>query len=341
MSVKYVESYRKTFEAGICFGDSTEDLAREYPPKAAIAELKSAAPSAKRPLYCFLSIFSYLLTGIVFFHSSNITQQYLNIRSPMREPMNSELFREIGLTSSEEKVYLALLELGDSTRGDIVNESGIAGSKVYEILRKLQEKGLVSIYMKDKVAHFKPTNPNQILSYLEKRKEKITTIEKQAKEMLPALLMKFNSSKDDQEVELLSGPKGLEVIFREQVGEMKKGETCYIIGGTWGTGEETESRVQNFFEKIHLMREEKGIKTKMLFNVSQKGTTQKLYSKKSYPGTETRYIEHTSPVAINVYGNKTIIIIFGKKISAIHIHSADVASSFMEYFNLLWKTAKS
>lgn len=255
--------------------------------------------------------------------------------------MNERIFEEIGLTEAEKRVYLALLELGDSTRSEIVNKSQVAGSKIYELLEKLQEKGLASIYIKNKVKHFKPTNPEQILNYLEEKKEKIKKIEEQTKSIIPVLLSKYNSSKEDQEVELITGIKGLEIIFREQIDILKKGETCYVIGGTWGTGDIEETIIQAFFEKIHLMREQKKIKTKMLFNHSQKQTTQKLYSHKKYPSTQTRYLEHTSPVAINTYKDRTAIIIFGKKISSIHIKSKDVANSFKEYFNLLWKTAKS
>lgn len=254
--------------------------------------------------------------------------------------MNEAILQEIGLTESEKKVYLALLELGDSTRYDIVNKSKVAGSKIYELLEKLQEKGLVSIYLKNKIKHFKPTNPNQILNLIKHKKANILNLEEQAKQLLPELLTKFNSSKEDQEVEIISGIKGLEMIFREQIDILKKGETCYVIGGTWGTGEGMEKQTQMFFEKIHVMREQKKIKTKMLFNSKQKETTKKLYSSKKYPHTTTKFIEHTSPVAINIYKDKTIIIIFGKQISSIYITSKEVANSFIEYFNLLWKIAK-
>lgn len=247
--------------------------------------------------------------------------------------MKTEILKGIGLTESEIKVYLALLELGDSTRGDIVNKSGIAGSKVYEILEKLQEKSLVSIYIKDKIKHFKPTSPQQILNYLDDKKQQISEIEKEATSILPNLLKLYSSSKEEQEVELINGLKGLELIFKEQIGLMNKGETCYVIGGTKGVDEEV---IQAFFEKVHLWREEKGIKTKMLFNSTQKESTEKLYSTKKYRNTTTKYIQHTSPVAINIYKDRTIIIIFGKTITAIHIKSKDVANSFMEYFNLLW-----
>ncbi len=251
--------------------------------------------------------------------------------------MEREILREIGLTDSETKVYLALLELGDSTRGEIVNTAGIAGSKLYEIIDKLQDRGLVSVYIKNKVKHFKPINPKQILGYLEDKKQKISKIEKEVKLILPNLLSLYGSSKEEQEVELLNGLKGLEIIFKEQVDMLEKGDICYVIGGTKGINEET---VQGFFEKVHIWREEKKIKTKMLFNLRQKESTESLYSSKKYSLTETRYIFHTSPVAINIYKDRTIIIIFGKKISAIQIKSQDVANSFIEYFKLLWATSK-
>ena len=88
------------------------------------------------------------------------------------------------------------------------------------------------------------------------------------------------------------------------------------------------------------MRNNRKIKTKMLYNLKQRDIIQDLYSSKKYPLTKTRYRDHTSPVAINIYKDRTVIIIFGKKISSIYIKSQDVANSFLEYFNLLWKTAK-
>src|SRR3989344_7507903 len=122
--------------------------------------------------------------------------------------MDKTALREIGLTESEINVYLSLLELGDSTRGDIVKSSQIAGSKVYDILERLNAKGLVSIYLKNKIKHFKPTNPKQILYYLEDKKSQIVNIEKQVNLIMPDLLSKFGSSKEEQEVELLTGLKG-------------------------------------------------------------------------------------------------------------------------------------
>jgi len=245
---------------------------------------------------------------------------------------------QIGLTGSEAKVYEALLQLGDSTRSAIVNKSKISGSKIYEVLEKLQDKGLVSIYMKNKIKHFKPTNPNQLLYYLEDEKKKIIELEKQTKMLIPSLMMQFNNSNEEQEVELLQGIKGMESVFREQVEILNKGECNYVIGGTRGTD---EGPITAFFRKIHMMREEKGIKTKMLYNIRQKEETEKNYSGKEFSNSTTKYIEHSSPVSINIYKDRTLIVLFAKELSIIHIKSQAVANSFMEYFNIMWKGAKN
>ncbi len=248
--------------------------------------------------------------------------------------MNENVIKEAGLTDSETKIYLALLEIGDSTRGNIVNHSRVAGSKVYENLEKLHQKGLVSWYIQQGVKHFKPTNPKQLLTYLEEKKKSIIRVEEKMQSILPLLLSQYSDSKEEQEVELLTGMKGLETIFFEQVDLLKRGEFNYVIGGTKGSN---EGPMFAFFEKIHHMRQAKGIKTKMLYNVSQKETVDRLYGQSKFSLTQVRYIPTASPVAINIYANRVVIIIFGKEMTLIHIRSQQTASSFLEYFSILWK----
>jgi len=248
------------------------------------------------------------------------------------------ILREIGLTDSEQKVYRALLLLGYATRGSIVDKSGIAGSKVYEILEKLREKGLVSIYIENKIKHFKAANPKQILSYVHDRQEKLKELEEQTHLLLPKLLALYGENQEEQEVEMYTGLKGLEIIFKEQLDALKKGDYNYVIGGTQST---TQDAIVAFFHRIHVQREEKGIKTRMLFNEHQRHIVEQFYSTKEFPGTATKFITHSSPVAINIYRNTTIISIYGKTVTAIKITSEATAKSFMEHFELLWKTASA
>jgi len=251
---------------------------------------------------------------------------------------NAEALKEAGLTESQSKVYLALLELGDSTRGDIVATSGISGSKVYENLEKLHAKGLVAWYTKAGVKHFKPTNPNQLLTYLEEKKKGISTVEENMKTFLPGLLTLYNQSREEEEVEILHGIRGMETIFLEQVAILKNGEYNYVIGGTRGSN---EGAMTAFFVKIHRLRQQKGIRTRMLYNQRQKDAIEGMYGGKIFSMTEVRYLQTTSPVAINIYSNRVVIIIFGREMTLIHIRSQQTADSFLEYFSLLWGQGSS
>ena len=236
--------------------------------------------------------------------------------------MYEELFKNIGLTTNERIVYLALLELGDSTRTSIVKKTGISGSKIYDILDRLATKGLVSIYVMNNTKHFKPLSPTQLLNYLNEKEIELNKQKKEIEQALPMLTAQFLSDKKEQEVELITGLSGIQLYFQEQIAELKKGECNYVIGGTKGNDDE---HVIAFFRKIHRLREEKGIKTKMLYNNRQKKTAQQEYGEKEFPNSKTKFIEHTSAVAINIHKNKTLITIFGKDITGVKITSEKVA----------------
>jgi len=75
--------------------------------------------------------------------------------------MDLELLKEIGLTESETKVYLALLELGSTTKGPIVDKSQVASSKIYELLEKLIQKGLASFVVKSGTKYFEAAPPKE------------------------------------------------------------------------------------------------------------------------------------------------------------------------------------
>ena len=250
--------------------------------------------------------------------------------------MKLNILEEIGLTKSESKVYMSLLELGDTKRAEIINKSQVASSKIYEILNKLILKGLATTYIKNKIKYFKPVNPNQLITYLDEKKEKINQIETETKKALPELLKLYTSSEQKKEVELLIGFKSMQEVFREQVEELGEGDTCYVMAET----HEINDTTNLFFSQIHLLREEKKIKSKMLYNISQKKIVKNFFPTSKYPLTKTKYIEHESSIAINVYNNKVLIIIFGIEISIIKITSQDAANSFLEYFKVFWKTAK-
>lgn len=246
---------------------------------------------------------------------------------------STESLQHIGLTENESKTYIKLLDLGDTTRSGIVSATGIAGSKIYDILERLQKKGLVSIYTENNIKHFKAQSPKQLLNYVNEKEKEIAQEKKDVLTMLPMLMAKYDYSAEEQQIEVLTGLPSIKLFFQEQIDELAKGEYNYVIGGTTDSNEE---HIIAMFKQIHSMREQKGIKTKMLYNKRQKKTVEKAYSEKEYPNSQTKFIEHDSAVSINIYKNKVLITIWGKNLKGVKMTSQGIADSFMEFFELLW-----
>ncbi len=79
----------------------------------------------------------------------------------------------LGLSKSEVKAYLALLELGKTSAGPIVKSSGISQSKIYEVLERLGKKGLASHIIEGKIKYFTPAEPKRLISFSEEKKDEL------------------------------------------------------------------------------------------------------------------------------------------------------------------------
>src|SRR3989338_7547002 len=101
--------------------------------------------------------------------------------------MNEELLQKIGLNKSEVKVYLNLLELGSSTTGPIMDKAKVSSSKIYGILERLIEKGLVSFIIKSKTKYYQASSPEAIFDYINEKEEEMEKQKEQIKKIIPEL----------------------------------------------------------------------------------------------------------------------------------------------------------
>ena len=87
--------------------------------------------------------------------------------------MDTSILEDIGLTQGEIKVYLALLELGETNAGPIKKKLHIQNSVVHLCLNNLIQKGLVSYIEKGKRNFYTAIDPKHLIEFIE---EKITII---------------------------------------------------------------------------------------------------------------------------------------------------------------------
>ena len=248
--------------------------------------------------------------------------------------MDIKVLQDIGLTESEIKVYLALLKLGQTTAGKIVDEAKVTRSKIYDLLERLKDKGLVGYIIKESTKYFSATNPNNLLRYLEEKEKKIKGEKNLIKEILPKLLNQQRLSQKDKIAEVFMGVNGMKNAFNVLVEEFEEKEHYYAFGA--GKGENIE-QIQIFFSQLHLKRKAKKVKSFIIFNESSRSLFEEQEKSKL---VEVRYIKQSTPTAINIYKNYTIMAILTKEPITLLIKNKETADSFREYFKLMWKISK-
>jgi len=252
----------------------------------------------------------------------------LNIRMETLE------LERIGLTKGESKVYLALLMLGESTAGPIVDEAKITRSKIYDILERLKQKGLVSYITKESTKYFIASNPKSILKYLEEKEKEISTEIERFQKIIPDLENRYNKAIEKGIAEIYLGIKGMQNAFDVLVNEFDSTEVYFAFGASKG---ENIEEMQKFFDKLHSERKKRKIKSKIIFNLSSKGLFK---SQEKSNLVEARYLLESTPASINIYKNYVIIAILSNSPITFLIRNKEVADSFKEYFGVMWKIAK-
>ncbi len=242
--------------------------------------------------------------------------------------------QKIGLTKGETKIYLALLELGSSTTGNIIKKSKISGSKVYEVLDRLIEKGLASSVINNNVKYFEAVNPNRLIDYLEEKKESIEKEKNLIHKIIPELILKQKLTPTST-VKVFTGWEGIKTANENIITTLNKGEEWLSMGLT-----KQPKSWETYFNKRQNLRAKKGIIHKHLINKKY----EYLYKiRKKLKFTELKFLPENfeMPTSTEIYKNKIIIMILSKQDPmAIMIESATVYESFKKYFYILWKNAK-
>ena len=246
-----------------------------------------------------------------------------------------DILEKIGLTRNEIKVYIALLDLGESSVGGIIKKSGVASSKVYELLDKLMEKGLVSTHIEANTKHFKAVNPLRIKEYIETKIKEFKEEEKDLDNLLPSLVSRFESKKKETEVELFKGYKGVRTAFYDMIRALKKGDEFLVIGG--GDTPSANENTKLFFEQMHKKRAEKGIILRIIFSESRRKSYKLM---RAFKHTIARFLPYGTPSTINIYDDTTILLVMSPSPAAIRIKDKQITESYRRYFDQMWKLAK-
>lgn len=245
--------------------------------------------------------------------------------------MDSSVLEELGLSNAEARIYLVLLERGQSKTGRIIDSTRLQSSTVYHVLGSLVEKGLASYILKGKVKFYQAENPEAFRLFLDEKKEKL-------EEIMPLLREKEAASQQKQSARIFEGFNGLKVAFNDILNSLQAGESyCFF---QFPKEKLFDEKVMFFFRNYHLKRAEKGIRVRGLALFDSKKIINKLF--RGIKHTRIGYIDSFTPNGIVVYKNKLITMDWEdpRMPTAFVIESKVVADSYKRFFDEKWKQAK-
>jgi HTH-type transcriptional regulator, sugar sensing transcriptional regulator len=246
--------------------------------------------------------------------------------------MIEKMFNDFGLTSYETKVYLALIELGESTTGYILNKAGIHSGKIYQILESLKKKGFVSEITKNGVKKYSPVEPNEILEFFKEKRRQVDEKEKLFKEILPELTNKINGKKEKIHIEIFTDMAGMKKAFDKEIKLYEKGRILRINGIT-DYNKHSKKFVDYFKYNLFPIREKAQIEIRKIVDKQAKTN---FHEKK----VKIKFLDYSSIITFNNIENLTIISVWTKEPLFITIESEEMSKGFEENFELLWKIAK-
>lgn len=239
--------------------------------------------------------------------------------------MDTSILEDIGLTNAEIKVYMALLELGSSSAGPIIEKSKLQSSVVHMTLNKLLDKGFISFTKAGQRRLYQATNPRHIIEFIEEKKERF-------EEILPELLIKQEMAKEKPETITFMGIKGIKELLLELVNAGGKEHH------TFGSSVESLMLGEAWWMSYHKKRAAKGIKAKLIFNESlRKWCDVNLYPDATYKFTKQGFEPLTETIIRN---DKIGIILWTKKPIGILIHNKIAAESYDNFFKMMWNATK-
>lgn len=245
--------------------------------------------------------------------------------------MEEEL-KLLGLNNKDIKVFLATLELGESSASEIAKKSKLSRSSIYDILERLEKEGLISYTIKDYKKYFIASDPKTILENLDYKRQRI-------KDILPKLEQIKNKDKEEiLKSEVYTGKNGMKTILNL----ILKEKEVFVLGASRKTNKVIPFFLSNWMNE----RVKRNIRFKVIYNDTPE-IRKSIGKAKDYLHTDISWdlkflsVNYLSEVMTVIFGNKVMLARWKKENpSAILIKDRDIAETYKDYFKKLWKQAK-
>ena len=218
--------------------------------------------------------------------------------------MYEELFRDVGLSPNESRVYEALLKIGESSVQSISLES--------------------SVHKKN----FKPANPQKLLSLLKEKEEKVNNF-------MPEMQARYQAIDEKEEAYIYKGIEGVKNYLNLI---LKTKETVYFIGAKamW-----LDPRLKHFLPHFQRERKKLGIKFKHIFDQEVKKEMPDILK---FVGKPYKFLpkDYSSPTMVDIFGPYVVTFIgvqpgqLPDEPIQFVMKSQKLADGYRKFFQFMW-----
>jgi len=236
-----------------------------------------------------------------------------------------EGLNDLGLNDKQAKIYINLLQSGQSTAYRIAELTSLKRPTVYVVLEELRLKGLVLKIPNAKKQLFSAKSPYELFAESEEKLER-------AKMILPQLLA-LTKTENKPKTFLFEGVVGYKEAVNMDLEEMRDKE----ILGFYSQSSEGTLKVSNVIDDHFKKRKEYNIKTRAI-----------VPDHESMKDIENRYGNFSvKKISTDLYSTEDAIDIgenyvkiFSKNLNTLVIKDKNIAKMFRQIFEMVWENSK-
>ena len=238
--------------------------------------------------------------------------------------MISKELEKIGLNKNEAKVYLAALELGETTVARLAQKSKVKRSTVYLSIDTLKEQGLINTLKKQNKTLYLAEDPRIIKDKIEEKSETLSKI-------MPELMSFSNIFDKKPKIRYYEGKEPLKEIYKDTLNYPKQEISIWFPDKNYW-------QEDKYFSEYYVPRRmKKKIWIKALSPMSEFNLDYTKLDEKQL--RETRFVDNDDykiKIQILLYGNNKIGIVSYEEEIGLIIESKNIFDAMRSMFNVMW-----
>jgi sugar-specific transcriptional regulator TrmB len=240
----------------------------------------------------------------------------------------NQTFQNLGLNQKQTAIYLAVLELGQASVGQIAKKSAVKRPTCYVVFDELEKKGFVSKLVKKDTTLYMAEHPKKLLTEAELQVKELKTI-------IPQLESLFRKDDEKPRVAVYEGKEQLDIAYDESFAV--SGEVLYM-----STLKLSQEVFQKTFRKMDLINLSENYRMRELVDESDEG--RKYMEKVKGPFRDVRMIPKEFlpfEVDIGIFGNKVLVTSLKQEYFTVSMQSPEINKAFRQLFEAMWQLSKN